>query len=720
MEELGAAVYEVSDSTTIVRTARGSLLQVETTSATVLDVLAGGGESWPEAVDLRERLGRSAVRRPPANRCQLFGTGRLAEALATELGCPQAAINDARPVLDRPVGPMRRPDEGPVPPMIFAWDRPDEDAITEAVEFARGFGSVFLTAVLDHESVSAGPLCTGGATSDAIDLLRRRLMSARHPALYRALTAAPLASSSPLEEADLRWAALLVRHEIQQWLATGSSRLLFRELLARPLERAYEWHVVLPLPERVGDATLSQQWMRVAGLSAGLDLLVDRRTGPVVHAERVPHHQSVPSELVTYQAFAGQTARLYPWTNSRVCGGSSFNGAAEARRASIGEAVERYSGNMIDLSRLRQSTFRALANEGRRAVDPAQLVLYSESQYATPGFPFEPFTADSTTYWVDGHQYGSGETVWLPASLSYVNWLAGPLRGEPAHHAHHYAGIAAGSSVDAAILGGIEEVIERDITMVWWLNAQPLPAVDVAGTALAPLVAESGAKGQDLRFIPLPNEFGIPVVAAVLWQRDEGFLNLGFGCRPDPIAAAFKAATEAFTLQEGSRDLDNLNGLYRRGSIEAVVSDRFLKPWRADRGYLDDFHPQFRDVNALLCQQQLFLDPRAQEAVRPWLDTAPVGHILDVASPPEYSVACYEDLLGRNGLVVLFADLTTRDVALAGVSVVRVLVPGLVGNFPAAFPLLGRRRIQSAPVQLGWSVDPLEENQLNYWPLPHA
>lgn len=626
MEELGAAVYELSDSTTIVRTARGDLLRVEPPSATVLDSLAGRGDAgWAEAGDLRARLARSLVRRPSPDGCRLFGEGRLAAALAAELGCTSGPITDARPVLDRPIGRRRAPEDIPVPPMIFAWDTPDEEAVTEQVEWARAFGVVFLTAVLEHESVSVGPLCVGGATSDAFDLLRRRLMSARHPALYRVLTGAPLGGSSPLEAADLRWAALLVRHEIQHWLATGSCRLLFRELLARPLERAYQWHVVLPLPERVEDSKSARRWVEMAGLTTGLELLVDRRTGPVVHAEPIPHHPSVPSGLVTYQAFAGQTARVYPWTNSRVCGGSSFRGDGEARRASIGEAVERYSGNMIDLARLRHATHRDLVAEGRRALDPEQLVLYSDAQYQAPGFPFERFTADTAVRWVDGFQSGPDGTVWLPASMTYVNWLAGPLRGEPAHHSHHYAGIAAGPSLEAAILGGIEEVVERDITMVWWSNAHPLATVDVSGTDLAALTAESKARGQDLRFITLPNEFGIPVVVAVLWQEDEGLLNLGFGCRPDPVAAAFKAATEAFTLQEGSRDLDNPNGLYRRGSIEAVVSDRILKPWRADRHYLDDYHPQFRDVTALLCQQQLFLDPRAQEAVRPWLDTPRAG-----------------------------------------------------------------------------------------------
>ncbi len=304
--------------------------------------------------------------------------------------------------------------------------------------------------------------------------------------------------------------------------------------------------------------------------------------------------------------------------------------------------------------------------------------------------------------------------------MAYVNWHSGPYRGEQAHHSHHYAGVAAGPDLDAAVLGGLEEVVERDITMIWWTAGHRLPSLDVSGTPAGTLVAEAAELGQRLTFISLPNPFDIPVVVAVLWQRDEKLLNVGFGCKPDPVHAALKAATEAFTLQEGSRDLDNPEGLYRTGAVEAIVSDRFLKPWRADRRYLDDYDPRFRDVNVLLCQQQLFLDPRAQDAVRPLLDTPVGGHLRDVPCPEVFSLGEYRRLVERHGYRVLFTDLTTPDVELTGVKVARTVVPGLVGNFPAAFPLLGRDRIRRAPVELGWRASPVTDEELNLWPLPHA
>src|SRR2546430_6122990 len=91
IEEFGAAVYELSESATLVRTARGELLHVGVPSVTVLDSLAGSGSSpWAEADDLQGRLLRSAVRRPSTSRWRVFGGGRPAVAPAPGLASPNA------------------------------------------------------------------------------------------------------------------------------------------------------------------------------------------------------------------------------------------------------------------------------------------------------------------------------------------------------------------------------------------------------------------------------------------------------------------------------------------------------------------------------------------------------------------------------------------------------------------------------------------------------
>ncbi|HBL29018.1 MAG TPA: bacteriocin biosynthesis protein SagD, partial [Acidobacteria bacterium] len=72
------------------------------------------------------------------------------------------------------------------------------------------------------------------------------------------------------------------------------------------------------------------------------------------------------------------------------------------------------------------------------------------------------------------------------------------------------------------------------------------------------------------------------------------------------------------------------------------------------------------------------------------------------------------------GFRAISVDVTTPDVQAAGLCVVRVIVPGLYPNAPAAFPFLGGRRLYEEPAALGWLPAPLTEADLVRVPLPHT
>ena len=261
--------------------------------------------------------------------------------------------------------------------------------------------------------------------------------------------------------------------------------------------------------------------------------------------------------------------------------------------------------------------------------------------------------------------------------------------------------------------------------MVWWLNHQPLPAVALPPELQALWQGQPADLGQRAWAIYLPNEFELPVIAGFVENAKEGFLNVGFACRPDPTQAILKAWTEALTLQEGSRDIDDPQGLTRQSIEWGWLSASSLKPWRADRAYLDDYRPDFRDVTHLMGQQQIFLDPRAIEQVRPWVNVPETLSITDLPSlslptDNQGKLAAYQERLESKGYEVFYADLTTPDIHHTGLSVVRVVVPGLTPNFPAAYPPTGAGRVQNLPVRLGWRDTPLAEEALNYMPMPHA
>ncbi|MEJ3742532.1 YcaO-like family protein [Actinomycetes bacterium KLBMP 9797] len=557
----------------------------------------------------------------------------------------------------------------------------------------------------------AGPAIVPGRTPDYRDLLARRLTAAERVELHEALLAAIAFGHGYLPPtAELVWMLSCFLIDLERDLV-GAATASWAEMELDPVEMSVVRHPVLPLPDRpVEDDTPV----------ADERILVDARTGLITGLPRFPHHESIPSRLVTIQSNVADMRRVYTWANNTVCGGSKFDDPRSAEMSSIGEAVERYCGNCVTSKvDVREASYEQLVAAGQYAVDPSRLVLYSDRLYDSPGFPFVRFTPDLVTHWVRGTSLTAQRPVWIPASLVYVNWYMDQYADAPATNYLYYPGIAAGPDLEWALASGLEEIVERDATMIWWHNRQPLPRVRMTDELAAIWAGTPLAHGQRPSLIYLENEFNIPVMAGVLEKPDEGLLNVGFAARNDPVEAARKAWTEAITLQDGSRDLDNPNGLTRNALAEGWVS-LTLQPWREDRRYLDSYAPDFHDVDDLMCQQQVFLDPRAADIVRPWLDTPVTRSMAEVPSLPDRSLATYQRLIEARGYEIVYADLTTQDVAKAGFHVARVIVPGLVPNSPAAFPFLGNRRIQDAAVQLGWRTEPLAEEDLNYFPLPHA
>lgn len=504
--------------------------------------------------------------------------------------------------------------------------------------------------------------------------------------------------------------------EVVRWLAGAGCRLLSAELEADPLTLHMIEHPVLPLPGAV-PASL------VAGWSPTAERLVDGHCGLVLGFRDTVHHPAVPASLRTVAADVCDMAQAgrHPWQNDLLCGGTSFTSRDDARAAALGEAVERYCANWTAGHRLVHASYDELTARGEQAVDPLSLVLYSQRQHAAPGFPFRPFTRDLAVHWVAGHSLTHDRPAWLPASQVFINWRSDAPESEPALHFHNYVGVQAGPSLDFALASAMEEIIERDAMMTWWANRIPQPALDLPERLAGLWQGGPAALGQQAWAIPIDNEFGVPVVAGVVENVTDRLLSIGFAARPTADAAVLKAWGEALILQEGSRDMDRPE---QDCAIRGVLGRHhsggdYLKPWRSDRSYLDAYRPDFHDVVQLLCQQQVNLDPRARRVVSPWVDVARSRRIDDVPALPDRSPDTYRRRIEERGFEVLYVELTTADVAMCGLRVVRVLIPGLAPNFPAAFPTWGRRRLQDNATRLGWG-EPLDEDELNVFPLPYA
>jgi ribosomal protein S12 methylthiotransferase accessory factor len=451
------------------------------------------------------------------------------------------------------------------------------------------------------------------------------------------------------------------------------------------------------------------------------DLLVDSRYGVIRSLDPHPHGPEIPHALHSFTATVGDTQRLGLWHGDRVALGAAFFDAAQARRAAVGEAVERYCGNFIPRG-LRRASYRDLRVAGENPLDPEEVILYSERQYREAGFPFVPLSRDRTVYWTEGRDLLTERQVLVPASLVYINYYVGRLTAEPPTNFVMYAGIAAGAGREAAERSALEELIERDATVIWWHSGSPAVGIDPDGSPLYRSALAVRSEG-DLSYhlVNIPSLFEVPVIGALIRDRRHQIVALGVACRPDPAAAALKAVAEAIHLRSFALGLLDPRGSVWRSMEVGILDPGVYQPYRADRAYRDSYRADFRDVTDLGAHSQLYLDPHMHHHVRRILEPPSWERLPPEPLEVEGDLRRgYLDLLARHGFRAVSVDVTTPDVRQAGLVVVRVLVPGLYPNAPAAFPCLGGRRLYEEPARLGLLLDVLREEDLDLTPLPHS
>lgn len=445
-------------------------------------------------------------------------------------------------------------------------------------------------------------------------------------------------------------------------------------------------------------------------------VLVDPRLGVLTAVQPYTPSRRMPSSWVGWSAKAANTRMFADWEGERFGFGAALGDNDRARRAAVGEAVERYCGNAIPQN-LEVASYSDLVAAGRPAVEPATFALYSERQYGARGFPFVRFSADLRIAWVPGRDLHTGDSVLVPASMAYLNYFRGTHAGEPATHAMLYAGIATGENREHAERFALEELIERDANTIWWASgANPDTVIDAASLLRR---YDISSTGRTIRIFRIPNQFDLPVLAAFIEEPADGLISYGTACRADPTEAAKKALVEAFAMLELTAELATADSPHWRAVAHGEIPAHTYRPFRADRAYVEDFRSDYHDLTDLPAVAQLYLDPSMQGQPLDRLRNSE-SRIRLTDIPTSSGRQQYLEVLRTPGLRAISVDVTTSDVRATGLTVVRVIVPGFYCNPPAAFPYLGGRRMYEVPPSLGLVTDPLTEDTLYPHPIPHV
>lgn len=424
---------------------------------------------------------------------------------------------------------------------------------------------------------------------------------------------------------------------------------------------------------------------------------VDDRYGLIRWVFDIPIEPGEP-KVFNASVKMADTARY----NERPCydrnGGSGLT-REQARSAAIGEGLERYCCTVLDASDLVCASVAELAGRHEHCA-PERFALFHPYQ---PGRHPQP-SEDAKLAWASGWSLTHGRPVLVPACLVYMPYFpCFPEHDEQVVGPALSTGLACGASLEAAALGGIHELVERDAFMVVWCNRLPVPQVDFESHPDLRRLYRERLRRDGLRYVLLSTTTDIPLPSFLCLLIDERtdppMICAGGAAGLDPVRAAGKAMREAVQTREWAKFL-------------GAGGQRF------------SFAPDFSDIRDFEDHVALYAYGDMLHAVEFLLqgDSAPLSDCWEslAAGDPDRDLQTTLAVLSACDLEVIALDLTTPDVRQCGLCVARAIVPELQPlDADYGHRFLGGHRLYAVPSRMGYTSAPTRIEDLNPHPHPY-
>ena len=366
--------------------------------------------------------------------------------------------------------------------------------------------------------------------------------------------------------------------------------------------------------------------------------------------------------------------------------------SGQARASAFCEAIERYSGVFQGDEIRQKGSYQSM---GDRTVHPNACMNFSLEQYKNrerwnaecPSFSQrvpDPFDEEKEIEWTPVWSLTHQEFKYLPTAYCYHGYPK-PLKPDCWADSN---GCAAGNTMEEAILQGFMELVERDCVALWWYNRVKRPSVNLESFNEPYFLALKDyyqTIHRELWVLDITSDLNIPTFVAITRRTDCNVEDvvLGYGAHLDPKIAILRALTEANQILPAVLSA-NADGTTHYLSYEPLVLDWWRTATLQNQPYLVPDEKLTQKVHA--------------DYPQVWSDD-----LLE-------DIATCRQLVEKSGMEMLLLDQTRPDI---GLKVVKVMVPGL-RHF---WKRLGSGRLYEVPVQLGWLPKPLEEDQLNAFPM---
>jgi ribosomal protein S12 methylthiotransferase accessory factor len=282
-------------------------------------------------------------------------------------------------------------------------------------------------------------------------------------------------------------------------------------------------------------------------LKVALNKLVDEKTGVIRQIVEIPL-QSSEYGVFIYSAECSDTQYAINLEYSdRARPDLLASGAAltreEALWSTIGEACERYMASYFFIEDTVYTSENALNGS---AISLDNYIGFSDEQYNREGFPFHKHDPEREIYWAEGYSLVNGKKIHVPAQQV---WLGFPSKNkEEKLFPQISTGLAAGETLEHAILTGLKEVIERDAFTTYWLlkNTPKKIRLEDITCHYPELDALIKKTNLDVHLMWMSTELNIPSVLCIIRLPGNVGIAVGMACHLDAIVAAEKAIVEAY------------------------------------------------------------------------------------------------------------------------------------------------------------------------------
>lgn len=415
---------------------------------------------------------------------------------------------------------------------------------------------------------------------------------------------------------------------------------------------------------------------------------IDQKTGLITSLYEVATEPDDP-HLFYYNAVLSHASRYAPLpvTWRRIQGGGVDTSREGAMIAAVGECFERYCSMMYSREDLTLCSFSQLQKEGVSAVPPHRFSLFSQEQYESEGFLFQPIDDDSILNWVWGYSFTGEEPVQIPAAFAFFPYVyPDRAKGEVLVTPGISTGLSCRDTLKSAVLYGLLEVIERDALTLTWLNHIPSPEIDPEEfEVIEELLNRFSHMGGEFHLFDITTDIAVPVVLGIgdFFHPGQPAAVTGASCRPTVRAAAVKALSEVGQEYPVAKWLMRANTEYEYSSDYTDITD------------FDNHVHFYTGKDSTSRFNFLFEDQKKRNR-------------KDVSGCDSHVKEEIIRLLKNRAMDVIAVDLTTPDVRELGFSVVRVVVPQLQPlNGDYRFRALGGERLRTY------------RNMERYNPLPH-